>query len=170
MIKFVCPSCKSTCSVDDKFAKRKLKCPSCSARVLHIDGDRVELLTAGSAVPPKPSATAIAASAAETQPASPSVPASTSASSAPTDLTPLATAVLPHSVTELVDASESKQNFYVGAGLLIFFCVVGVILGFIVSSKVLIVLPVAILLSAIGIYLYLHTQKLKKQIEARQKK
>lgn len=160
MIKFVCPSCKSTCSVDDKFAKRKLKCPTCGARVLHLGDDRVEMLTPGSAVPPKPSASAVAAASAETLPAAPAI----------SDATPLATAVLPHSVGELVGASESKQNFYVGAGLLIFFCAVACLLGFILSSKVLIVAPIAILLSAIGVYLYLHTQKLKKRIEARQKK
>ncbi len=159
MIKFICPSCKGSCSVDDKFAKRKLKCPSCGARVLHIDGDRVELLTGGIAMPPKPSASAVASATAETQPASPSVG----------DVTPLATAVLPHSVGELVESSESKQNFYVGTGLLIFFCGVAVFLGFILGSKVLIVAPVAVLLTAVGIYLYLHTQKLKKRIDARKK-
>jgi len=159
MIKFVCPSCNAGCSVDDKFAKRKLKCPTCGARVLHLGENRVELLTAGAAVPAKPSATAIAASAAETQPVSPSI----------SDVTPLATAV-PHSVTELVGASESKQNLYVGGGLLVFFCLVGILLGFIMSSKILIVAPIAVLLSAVGIALWLHTQKIKKRLAERQKK
>ena len=54
---------------------------------------------------------------------------------------PLATAVLPHSVGELVNASESKQNLYVGAGLLGFFALVASGLGFILDSKLLILTP-----------------------------
>lgn len=155
MIKFTCPSCKSGCSVDDKFAKRKLKCPTCGARVLHLGDTRVELLTAGAAVPAKSSS----AASAETQPASPSI----------SDVTPIATAV-PHSVTELIGQSESKQNLYLGAGLLLVFCLVTILLGFILSMKVLIVAPIAVLLSAVGIYLWMHTQKIKKRLAERQKK
>ena len=54
MIQFACPSCSSTCSVDDKFSGRKQKCPKCGARVLHLKDREVKLLTAGSALPPKP--------------------------------------------------------------------------------------------------------------------
>ncbi|MBV8878586.1 MAG: hypothetical protein JO332_01355 [Planctomycetaceae bacterium] len=148
MIQFTCPSCSSGCSVDDKYAGRKLKCPKCGARVVHVKDREVKLLTAGSALPPKPAAPSVATDA--TQPMS--------------DVTPIATAVLPHSVTELVSASESKQNFYIGAGLLLFFSVVAVILGFVLSVKLLIVAPIAVVLSAVGIYLWLHTRKLKKRI------
>jgi DNA-directed RNA polymerase subunit RPC12/RpoP len=148
MIQFACPSCKSACSVDDKFAGRKLRCPKCAARVLHVKDTRVELLTAGSALPPKPAASSTATDA--TQPM--------------TDVTPLATAVLPHSVTELVEKSESKQNFTVGAGLLIFFALAAIGLGFILGSKLLILTPIAVVLTAVGIYLWMHIQKLKRRL------
>jgi uncharacterized membrane protein len=114
--------------------------------VVHVKDREVKLLTPGSALPPKPSSTSQEA----TQPLS--------------DVTPIATAVLPHSVTELVTASESKQNLYIGAGLLLLFAVVSVILGFVLSMKVLIFAPFAVVLSAVGIYLWLHMQKIKKRI------
>lgn len=148
MIQFNCPSCKSACSVDDKFAGRKLKCPKCGARVLHRKDGPMELLTAGSAVPPKPAAPSTATDA--TQPMS--------------DVTPLATAVLPHSVGDLVNASESKQNFYVGAGLLLFFAIVAVALGIILGQTLLVVTPIAVVLVAAGIYLWLHIRKLKSRL------
>jgi hypothetical protein len=150
VIQFACPSCKSACSVDDKFAGRKLKCPKCGARVLHSKDGGVKLLTAGSALPTKPAAPSTASDA--TQPMS--------------DVTPLATAVLPHSVGELVNASESKQNLYVGAGLLGFFALVASGLGFILGSKLLIVTPIAVVLVAVGIYLWLRLQKDKRRLEA----
>lgn len=149
MIQFACPSCKSACSVDDKYKGRKLRCPKCSARVLHRDGDRVELLTAGKDLPPKPAAASTSTEA--TQPLS--------------DVTPIATAVIPHSVGELVNASESKQNLYIGAALLGFFAVVGVILGLVLDVKLLVVTPIAVVLVAVGIYLWLHMQKLKKRLK-----
>jgi len=148
MIQFACPSCTSACSVDDKFAGRKLKCPKCGARVLHSKDGGVTLLTAGSAVPPKPAASSPATEA--TQPM--------------TDVTPLATAVLPHSVGDLVNASESKQNFYVGAGLLLFFAIVAVALGIILGQKLLILTPIAVVLMAVGVYLWLHIRKLKSRL------
>jgi DNA-directed RNA polymerase subunit RPC12/RpoP len=148
VIQFACPSCKSACSVDDKFAGRKLKCPKCGARVLHGKDGGVTLLTAGSAVPPKPAAPSTATDA--TQPMS--------------DVTPLATAVLPHSVGDLVNSSESKQNFYVGAGLLLFFAIVATVLGIILGQKLLVVTPIAVVLVAAGIYLWLHIRKLKSRL------
>ena len=148
MIQFHCPSCKSACSVDDKFAGRKLKCPKCGARVLHSKDGGVTLLTAGSALPPKPAAPSTATDA--TQPMS--------------DVTPLATAVLPHSVGDLVNSSESKQNFYVGAGLLLFFAIAAVGLGIILGQKLLILTPIAVVLLAVGAYLWLHIRKLKSRL------
>jgi len=149
VIQFDCPSCKSACSVGDQFAGRKLKCPKCGARVVHVKDREVKLLTAGSAVPPKPAAPSTANDA--TQPLS--------------DVTPLATAVLPHSVTELVEKSESKQNLYVGAGLLLFFALATIMLGFILGSKLLILTPIAVVLIAVGVYLWLHIQKLKRRLD-----
>lgn len=134
--------------MDDKFAGRKLKCPKCGARVLHVKDREVKLLTPGSAVPPKPAP----------------APTSQEATQPLSDVTPIATAVLPHSVTELVTASESKQNLYIGAGLLLLFTVVSVVLGFVLSVKLLIFAPIAVVLSAVCIYLWLHTQKIKKRI------
>lgn len=145
MIQFACPSCRSTCSVDDRYAGRKLKCPKCGARVLHLQGLEVKLLSPGSAVPPKPA------------------PPSTGAPP-PEDVTPVATAVLPHSVGDLVGRSESKQNLTVGAGLLGFFGIVAVILGIALGIRLLVVVPIAVILSAVGIYLWLHTRKIKRRL------
>lgn len=155
MIQFTCPSCKSGCSVDDKYKGRKLRCPKCSARVLHRDGDRVELLTAGKDLPPKPAPAPAPGSTDPTQPLS--------------DITPVATAIIPHSVGELVNASESKQNLYIGAALLGFFAIVGVILGLVLNVKLLVVAPIAVVLVAVGIYLWLHTQKLQKRLDRTKK-
>ena len=153
MIQFACPSCKSTCSVGDQFAKRKLKCPKCGARVLHLDGTRVELLTAGKDLPPKPAAPS--ASGEATQPL--------------TDITPVATAVLPHSVGELMSESESKQNLHIIIGLLLLFAVAAVVLGFMLNLKLLIVGPFAVVLSAAGLYLWMHTRKIQQRLDSRKK-
>jgi len=144
VIQFTCPSCSSTCSVDDRFSGRKLKCPKCGARVLHLGDRRVELLSAGTALPPKPAA------AAESRPGE--------------DPTPVATAVLPHSVGEFVGQSESKQNLYVAAGLLILFAVILIALGIGLGLRLLVVTPIAVVLSAAGIFLWLHTRKLKRRL------
>ncbi|HLY72898.1 MAG TPA: hypothetical protein VKU80_02170 [Planctomycetota bacterium] len=145
MIQFSCPSCSSTCSVDDRFAGRKLKCPKCGARVLHVKDREVQLLTAGSAIPSKP-----------LEP--------TGAAPPPQDVTPVATAALPHSIGELVGQSESRQNLYVGAGLLALFATVAVILGIALGVRLLVVAPIAVVLSAVGIYLWFHTRKLKSRL------
>jgi hypothetical protein len=134
--------------VDDRYSGRKLKCPKCGARVLHVKDREVKLLTAGSALPPKAAEPSSATAA--TQPMS--------------DVTPVATAVLPHSVTELVGQSESKQNLYVGAALLTFFAFIAIVLGFVLNVRLLIVAPIAVVLSALGIYLWLHTRKLKSRL------
>lgn len=151
MIQFACPSCKSTCSVGDQFAKRKLKCPKCGARVLHREGTRVELLTPGKELPPAPPGPAPAGAA--TQPL--------------TDGTPVATAVLPHSMGEFISESESKQNLHIIAGLLGLFAVLLIILGIVLGLRLLVVAPIAVVLSVAGIFLWLHTKKLKQQLEER---
>jgi hypothetical protein len=148
VIQFACPSCKSTCSVGDQFAKRKLKCPKCGARVIHREGTRVELLTPGKELPPKPTAPGEA-----TQPL--------------TDATPVATAVLPHSVGEFINESESKQNLHIIAGLLGVFAVLLIILGIVLGLRLLVVTPIALVLSVAGIFLWLHTRRIRQQIEER---
>jgi len=150
LIQFACPSCSSTCSVDDKYKGRKLKCPKCGARVLHREGVRVELLTAGTPLPPK---------------SGPAEPAP--AVAALSDVTPLATAVLPHSMGQLMDESESKQNLHIIAALLVLFAIVAVILGFVLGLRLLVVGPIAVLLSAVGLCLWLHTRKIRRRIEER---
>jgi Flp pilus assembly protein TadB len=132
------------CSVDDRFAGRKLKCPKCGARVRHHKDRPIELLTAGSTIPPKASA-----------------PAS---ERPPGDVTPVATEVLPHSIGELVGQSESRQNLYVGAGLLGLFALVAILLGVALGVRLLIFAPIAVVLSAVGIFLWLHTRKLKRRL------
>jgi Flp pilus assembly protein TadB len=78
----------------------------------------------------------------------------------------VATAPVPHSVGELVEQSESRQNLYVGAGLLAFFSLLAVILGLALGVRLLVVVPIAVVLSAVGIYLWLHTRKLKRQLRS----
>jgi uncharacterized membrane protein len=82
-------------------------------------------------------------------------------------VTPLATAVLPHSVGEFMSESESKQNLHIVIGLLVLFAIATVILGFALGLKLLIVAPVAVLLSSAGIYLWFHTRKIQRRIDER---
>jgi Flp pilus assembly protein TadB len=63
-----------------------------------------------------------------------------------------------------VEQSESRQNLYVGAGLLGFFALLAIILGISLGVRLLIVAPIAVVLSAVGVYLWLHTRKLKRQL------
>jgi len=93
--------------VDDKFKGRKIKCPKCGARVVHVKDAHVELLTPGT--PPAPGAAPAAQAPAA---------ATTEAVPVPSDATPVATAVVPHLVGEFVQQKESKQNLLIGGGLL----------------------------------------------------
>ena len=99
MIQFACPSCKSTCSVDDKFKGRKIKCPRCGARVVHVQGAEVRMLTAGT-VP------SVATAVTQPMPASAPPPAD----APPSDLTPVATAVVPHLVGEFVSGEREHAD------------------------------------------------------------
>ena len=151
MIQFACPSCKSTCSVDDKFAKRKARCPKCGARVLHLQGSNVQLLTPGS--PP-------------TEVAAPAVTAPV-ASSPPGDATPMATAVVPHAVGEFVRQSESKQNTMVIVGLVVLFTVVLSGGGVMMGIPLLAVTPIGIALVAAAVWLLIRRKKLQAKLEAK---
>ncbi|HZE97954.1 MAG TPA: hypothetical protein VE981_13075 [Planctomycetota bacterium] len=142
MIRFACPTCASTCSVDDKLSGRKIKCPKCGARVIHVRGAEVRLLSAGVAPAAKPAAAA-----------GPSAPAS-----------------VPHSVTDFVKASESKQNLYIGVGLLLLFAAIFTILGIILNLKLLALIPITIVLVLAGIGLWLHTRKLRQRLEEKEKR
>ena len=149
MIQFACPSCKSTCSVDDKFKGRKIKCPKCGARVVHVQGAEVRLLTAGTA----PAAAAPTAAA----------PAPAPADASPTDLTPVATAVVPHLVGEFVRQNESKQNTWIIGGLIGLFAASLSILGIIVNVPLLAVTPVGVALSMLAGWLWLRKKKLEQK-------
>lgn len=151
MIQFACPSCKATCSVDDKFKGRKIKCPKCGARVVHVKDNQVELLTAGK--PPPPSATPAASD--------PIYSAPTEA--VPTEATPVATAVVPHLVKELVQQPESKQNLYIAAGLLGLFTAVLTVLGVVLDVKILVVAPIALALTVVAVWLWMRKKKLEKK-------
>jgi hypothetical protein len=151
LIQFACPSCKASCSVDDKFKGRKIKCPKCGARVVHVKDSHVELLTAGT--PPAPSAA----------PAAPDQVASAPTEPVPTEATPVATAVVPHLVKELVQQPESRQNLYIGAGLLGLFTAVLTVLGVVLDVKLLVVTPLAIALSIVAVWLWTRKKKLEKK-------
>src|SRR5262249_36809774 len=115
-----------------------------------IDGARVELLSAGTAPPPAPP--------------SPTSPAVTAAP-APAEHTPVATAVLPHSVGEFVGQSETKQNLTIVAALVVRVSIIVMALGLFLGLRLLVVSPIAVLLTTAGIYLWLHTRKLKRRLE-----
>ena len=151
MIQFSCPSCKSTCSVDDKFSKRKIKCPKCGARVLHVKDSEVQLLTPGS--PP-------------TELAAPAVTAPVASPPPIGDATPVATAVVPHAVGEFVKQSEDKQNTMIIVGLVGLFTVVLSGIGLIMSIPLLAVTPFGIALTAAAIWLLIR----RKQLQDKQAK
>ena len=149
MIQFTCPSCKSTCSVDDKFAKRKIKCPKCGARVLHVKDSEVTLLTAG-ALPTEPMAPAVTAPLASAPPQ-------------PGDATPVATAVVPHAVGEFVKQSEDKQNTMIIVGLIGLFTVVLSGIGLVMSIPLLAVTPFGIALTAAAVWLVVRRKQLQEK-------
>ena len=151
MIQFACPTCKATCSVDDKFAKRKVKCPKCGARVLHVKDSEVQLLTAGS--PP----TELAAPAV-TAPLAPNPPQ-------PSDATPVATAVMPHAVGEFVKQSESKQNTMVIVALVAVFTVVLSGIGLTMGIPLLAVTPMGIALTAAVIWLVIRRKQMLAKLQ-----
>jgi hypothetical protein len=141
--------------VDDKFQGRKIKCPKCGARVVHVKDAHVELLTPGT--PPAPSAAPAAAA------PSPAPAPTTEAVPVPSDATPVATAVVPHLVGEFVEQKESKQNFLIGAGFLGLFTVVLSVLGIVLDVKLLVVTPIAVALSVAAVWLWMRKKKLEKK-------
>jgi hypothetical protein len=146
VIQFACPSCKSICSVGDAFKGRKIKCPKCGARVVHVKDAEVRLLTAGTLPPPgAPS------------PAPPPSPAD----APPGDATPVATAVVPHLVGEFVRQNESKQNTWIIGGLIGLFAASLSILGIFVNVPLLAVTPVGVALSILAVWLWLRKKKLE---------
>ena len=149
MIQFACPSCKATCSVDDKFKGRKIKCPKCGARVVHVQGAEVRMLTAGTV------------HSAVTQPV-PS-PAPVSADAPPSELTPVATAVVPHIVGEFVRQDEAKQNVWIIGGLIGVFAASLSILGIFINVPLLAVTPVGVALSILAVWLWLRKKKLEQK-------
>lgn len=159
LIQFACPSCKATCSVDDKYSGRKIKCPKCAARVLHVKGAEVRLLTPGTVPPPQ--APAVAASSAAPLPSAPSP-----APPVPGDATPEATAVVPHLVKEFVQQSESKQNLLVVGGLIALFVAVLTTLGIVFDKPILVVSPIAGGLSIAAVWLWMRTKKLQQKVLA----
>ena len=146
MIQFACPSCKSTCSVGDQFKGRKIKCPKCGARVVHVKDAEVRLLTAGIVPPPGAPGPS---------------PAPPPADAPPGDATPVATAVVPHLVGEFVRQNESKQNTWIIGGLIGVFAASLSILGIIVNVPLLAVTPVGVALSILAVWLWLRKKKLE---------
>jgi hypothetical protein len=136
--------------VDDKFKGRKIKCPKCGARVIHVKDAHVELLTAGAplaAAPPPP--------AGGPPPADP-----------PAEATPVATAVVPHLVGEFVRQDESKQNTYIVGGLIAVFAAALSILGIAMDLPLLAVTPVGIALTIAAVWLWLRKKKLEEKVRA----
>ena len=137
--------------MDDKFRGRKIKCPKCGARVVHVKDAHVELLTAGT--PPAAGAAPAAALAA----------APTEAIPVPSDATPVATAVVPHLVGEFVQQKESKQNLLLAGGLLGLFTVVLSVLGIVLDVKLLVVTPIGVALTIAAVWLWMRKKKLEKK-------
>ncbi|MBI3854438.1 MAG: hypothetical protein HY293_01975 [Planctomycetes bacterium] len=154
MIQFTCPSCKGGCSVDDKFTKRKMRCPRCGARVLHVEGSQVQLLTPGT--PPAPGA--------PPAPAPPPPPAG----APPGDATPIATAAVPHAVGEFVRQSESQQNTMVVIGLGVLFTLVLSGGGLMLHIPLLAALPICVALVAATVWLLLRRKRLQSQLKPKQ--
>lgn len=152
MIQFACPSCKSTCSVDDKFKGRKIKCPKCGARVVHVRDNQVELLTAGSPLPAAPP-----------PPAAGTPPAA----DPPGEATPVATAVVPHLVGEFVRQDEKKQNTLIVGGLIAVFAASLSILGIVMDLPLLAVTPVGIALAIAAVWLWFRKKKHAEELEAK---
>lgn len=143
MIQFACPSCKAACSVDDKFSGRKIKCPKCGARVMHVRGPEVTLLTAGTVVPPTAAAPA----------------------AGPSEATPVATAAVPHLVGEFVRQSESQQNTLVIAGVCGLLLAVLSLVGLLMSVPLLTVTPIGIGLAAGAVWLLVRRKKMESQLQ-----
>ena len=140
--------------MDDKFQGRKIKCPKCGARVVHVKDAEVRLLTAG---------TIPSVSTATTQPMPPPAPAPVSADAPPSELTPVATAAVPHIVGEFVKQNESKQNTYIVGGLIGVFAAALSILGIIVNVPLLAVTPVGVALSILAVWLWFRKKKLEQK-------
>jgi hypothetical protein len=136
--------------VDDKFKGRKIKCPKCGARVVHVKDAEVRLLTAGTAPAAAPA------------PAAPA-PSPSPADGPPSELTPVATAVVPHLVGEFVRQDESKQNTWIIGGLIGLFAASLSILGIIVDVPLLAVTPVGLALSGAAVWLWLRKKKLEQK-------
>jgi hypothetical protein len=135
--------------VGDQFAHRKIKCPKCGARVIHVKDSQVELLTAGTAPPP---------AAAPVPGAAPAAPDT----APPSEATPVATAVVPHLVKEFVQQSESKQNTYIVIGLVGVVAIAIGAVGLIVNIPLLAITPIGAALIGVAIW---HVQR-KKRLEA----
>lgn len=138
MIQFACPSCKAACSVDDKFAGRKIRCPKCGARVVHVRESHVELLSAGTVAPPAGLGEA----------------------------TPVATAAVPHFVGEFVRQSESRQNAMVIVGVVGLLAIVLSACGLLMGVWLLAVTPIAIALTAGAVWLLLRRKQMEAQLQS----
>ena len=139
--------------MDDKFKGRKIKCPKCGARVVHIKDAHVELLTAGAPLAaPSPA---------------PAPPPAGAPPPPPGEATPVATAVVPHLVGEFVRQDESKQNIYIIGGLIALFAAALSVLGIILDLPLLAVMPVGLALSIAAVWLWLRKKKHAGELEAK---
>ena len=136
----------------DQFQGRKIKCPKCGARVVHVKDAEVRMLTAGT-VP------SIATATTQPMPA----PAPSPADAPPSELTPVATAVVPHIVGEFVKQDESKQNVWIIGGLIGVFAAALSILGIVINVPLLAVTPVGVALSILAVWLWLRKKKLEQK-------
>ena len=135
--------------MDDKFKGRKIKCPKCGARVVHVRDSHVELLTAGT----------LPAAGAAAPAALPPVPVE----GAPGEATPEATAVVPHLVGEFVQQKESRQNVLILGGLLLLFTAVLCVLGIVLDMPLLVVTPIGVALTIAAAWLWMRKKKLEKK-------
>jgi hypothetical protein len=139
--------------VDDKFSKRKIKCPKCGARVLHVKDSEVQLLTPGTP-PTEAAARSVAAPVASGPPL-------------PSDATPVATAVVPHAVGEFVRQSEDKQNTMIIVGLVALFALVLSGIGLTMSIPLLAVAPLGVALTAAAVWLLIRRKQMLAKLAAK---
>jgi hypothetical protein len=139
--------------VDDKFKGRKIKCPKCGARVVHVRDAQVELLTPGT--PPAAGAATTVAAPAPLPAAAPDAP--------PGEATPVATAVVPHLVGEFVQQSERRQNVLILGGLLALFTAAISIVGIVIDKPLVVVTPIGVALTIVAAWLWLRKKKLEKK-------
>ena len=84
----------------------------------------------------------------------------------PDDATPVASAVVPHSVGDFVQQSESKQNVLIIGGLIGLFAAILSILGIAFDKPILVIAPIAVALTIAAVWLWTRKKRLERKVQA----